>query len=398
MNRLLVSVVPFLGAAQSDDAEAVVLLQKHAIKEHTHHAQFPGMLEEVPAERVPAVSGYSQADKTAFQGTQPCMLGMTVGSSVEECTLHCDAEPNCGGFGIPSDMLLAPLGTPVQYACYYGCMDGEPSESRGTYAYYKTVRTTTTTTSSTLYIWKPSYHCSAPWTEDSVRWCCANEANFPEKEKYCPDPDTTTVAPATTAAPETTVAPEPAAVDDPHITSIKGDKFDVYKPGDHEFLVIPEGASPQHADLHISGKVKKFGERENDLWIRKLKVQGKWVRDGPYQLKTTDAPFGKKKSALIRIGASKKWTALDKVTLNGNLHVVSAVDTKAPDADFAKSVSKKLELKAGPVKVLVDYSTSKKSGKDVNHLDLHLKGLKSNHAKSMGGLLAGDIAALQLKK
>lgn len=280
-----------------------------------------------------------------------------------------------------SDMMFyAPLGTPVQYACYFGCMDAEPTESKGLYAYYKEDRTTTTTTSSTLYIYKPSgppYSCTGGWTTEIVKWCCENKASFPEKEKYCPDP---------------------AAVDDPHITSVNGQKFDVYKPGDHEFLVLPEGASPQTADLHISGKVKKIGERENDLWIRKLKVQGKWIQDGPFQFKTSNVAFGKKKSALVKFGASKSWMAMDKAAPNANLHVVSGVDKEAPAAEFAQSVSKKLELKAGPVKVHIDYATSQKNGEDINHLDLHLTGLKSAQKKSMGGLLAGNIAALQLKK
>lgn len=337
------------------------------------------MLDQIPADRIPAVAGYTQADKTVFQGSEPCMLGMILGGSVTECTAHCDAEPNCGGFAMPDDMLRAPLGVPVQYACYFGCMDGEPSDGPATYAYYKTERTTTTTTSSTLYIWKPGppYSCDGGWTEEKVKWCCENKADFPEKEKYCPDP---------------------AAVDDPHITSVSGDRFDVYKPGDHEFLVLPKGATPKTADLYISGKVRKIGERENDLWIRQLKVQGKWVQDGPYEFKTTDKPFGKRKSALIRFGASKTWKAMDKTKLNSNLHVVSGVDKKAPEVEFAQSVSKKLELKAGSVKVLIDFATSQKNGNDINHLDLHMKGLKSSQMKSMGGLLAGDVAALQLKK
>lgn len=287
---------------------------------------------------------------------------------------------------MPDMMLKAPLGTPVQYACYYGCAaDGAAYESAMSYAYVKTDTTTTTTTSK--YVYKPptsfAGDCQPGWSEEKIKWCCANEPGFAGSEQFCP---------------QATQPPQPSAVDDPHITSIKGDKFDVYKAGKHEFLVIPEGASPETADLYVSGKVRKNGARENDLWIRQLMVQGKWVKDGPYEFKTDDVDFGKKKSALIRIGGSKQWKAIDNTNLDSNLHLVSAVDKKAPETDFAQSVSKSLKLKAGPVKVLIDFATAQKDGVDINHLDLHVEGLHANHKKSMGGLLAGDVAALQIKK
>lgn len=367
-----------------------MLLQKHAHKAHHEqepaYEQFPGLLNYWPADRVPALPGYEQKANSGFKGEKMCFQGgYDSPSGPSECMQRCDSNPDCSGFELPSMGLLVPEGQRVSYYCYFACPDGRLYASNQSYAYYKKDFSTTTTTSSTLYIYKP-YECSTgrgniaeqcSWSVPQKQYCCTNNRLCDGLvEANC----------------------KVGAEDDPHITSVQGHKFDLYKAGTHDFLVIPEGATPETADLHLSGKVRKIGKRENDLWIRKLKVQGKWVKNGPYEFKTSNAHFGKKKSALIRQGASKSWVPMDHAKLDGSLHLASAVDKKAPEADFAQSVSKSLVLKAGPLRVNIDWATAQKNGEDINHLDLHVKGLHSMHKKSIGGLLAGNVSALQMMK
>lgn len=385
---MFVSVMPVLSFAQSE--EGVMLLQKHATKAEPQ--QFPGMLDSIPADRIPPAAGYSQLEGGLTSADAQCdkELGFFMSKSVADCVSKCDGLPNCGGFEIPDYSLKAPVGASVSHQCLLKCKGAQPSPgSRGVYSYYQsdtttTLATTTQTTTSSLYIYKP-YDCSVgadnqcAWHTAKAQYCCSNE-------RKCDG-----LLPACNQA---------SAEDDPHITSVGNHKFDVYQEGKHEFLVLPSGASPDDAQLYISGDVKKIGERENDLWIRHLKVEGKWVENGPIEFKTNEAQFGKKRIALMRFGA-ENWRPVDALEADpatvptSSLTISPVRDESPPEVDFAQSVSKKIELQAGSITVLVDYATSQKNGQDINHLDLHLDGLETLD-EPMAGLLAGDISALQL--
>jgi len=201
----------------------------------------------------------------------------------------------------------------------------------------------------------------------------------------------TTAAPVAPVDPTTTPAAEVSAVDDPHLTDLAGDKFDLYSAGVHELVVIPQGASPKHANLIVSGEVEQFGERKNDLWIRTLNIRGKWVQGGSYSFKTNNAPFGNKATVLVRKGKHTPWVTVDDLD-DSNLVITSDLDENAPYADFSESVSRKAEVMAGPVRVQVSWATAQKDGDDVNHLDVHVKGL-GGVTDAVGGLLAGEISS-----
>jgi len=376
MNRFLFFALP--SVSQASEIDGVHLLQKHSAK---------ASVAAVPAENVPPMAGYDQQEGVGF-GVGRCQISNSIGAtSFEDCKRECDQTADCGGWSTtvfdlggmpgPGGMMM-----PVNHNCYYFCTTSPKKDDARMYSYIKQATTISTTTSSTLYTTTEpkEYDCgSGGWTEKSIKWCCANRASFFEKEKYCPD------------------AVVASAVDDPHIESVHGEKFDVYEPGAHEFVVLPAGAAPEDADLHISGKVRKFGTRENDLWIRKLTVQGNWVAGGPYQFKTSSVPFGNKRSALVKMGGAG-WKAMKKADLDTGFLVSSEEDDVAPAAEFAQSVSRKVAVMAGPVTVHVDFATSQKNGEHINHLDLHLEGLEQADAESMGGLLSGDVSALQFEK
>jgi len=207
------------------------------------------------------------------------------------------------------------------------------------------------------------------WSEEKKKWCCDNEGIG------C----TTTTAPI-----------EVSAVDDPHLTDIAGDKFDLYRAGAHKLIVIPQGASSETANLIVSGEVEQFGKRKNDLWIRTLNIRGKWVKGGSFSFKTNNAPFGNKAAVLVRRGKNP-WATVDNVQ-DSNLVITSDLDAKAPNADFSESVARKAEVKAGPLTVEVSWATAQKEGDDVNHLDVHVKGL-GGVEDAVGGLLAGEISS-----
>lgn len=182
-----------------------------------------------------------------------------------------------------------------------------------------------------------------------------------------------------------------SAEDDPHLTDLAGDKFDLYNAGSHDLVVIPQGASPKDAKLIVSGEVEQFGQRKNDLWIRTLNIRGKWVKGGSYSFKTNNAPFGNKATVLVRKGKHTPWVTVDALK-DRNLAIVSDLDDTAPTADFSESVARKAEIKAGPVRVQISWATAQKNGDDVNHLDVHMKGLGFVE-DSVGGLLAGEISS-----
>lgn len=259
------------------------------------------------------------------------------------------------------------------------------------------------------------------WAAEKVDWCCANKGlgcttpeppNTPPPPTVEPEPTaeppvtntppwsppvtntppwTPPPFPTTPAPPTTTKADEVSAEDDPHLTDLAGDKFDLYSAGSHELIVIPQGASAKDANLIVSGEVEQFGERDNDLWIRTLSIKGKWVKGGSYSFKTNNAPYGNKATVLVRRGRHNPWITVDDLD-DANLIITSDLDSKAPYADFSESVSRKAEVITGPVRVQVSWATAQKDGDHVNHLDVHVKGL-GGVTDSVGGLLAGEISS-----
>merc|ERR1719464_1310489 len=91
---------------------------------------------------------------------------------------------------------------------------------------------------------------------------------------------TTTPATTTTAATTTTQAPTTAPVSasgDPHLTNVRGERFDLLQPGKHIFLQIPRKSLPQDALLHVMAEVQKAGVACGDMYIQALNVTGKWA-------------------------------------------------------------------------------------------------------------------------
>jgi len=68
---------------------------------------------------------------------------------------------------------------------------------------------------------------------------------------------------------------------DPHMINIKGDAFDIYRPGVWEFLRVPLQASTSSADLRIMANVTNIGDEVDKctkaLYITRFTMGGNWV-------------------------------------------------------------------------------------------------------------------------
>jgi len=180
------------------------------------------------------------------------------------------------------------------------------------------------------------------------------------------------------------------AVDDPHLTSIHGNHFDLYESGKYTLLTVPKHASSEDADLLVEAYVEKIGERKNDLWIRRLTVGGKWVGER-YSFKTSSAKFGSESTHLVRVGHGD-WKSPEAAEKKGSaiFKVLPTQDGDAPTTEFGQTNSKRVEVQCGPVTALVKWATVQKNGDDINHLDFRIQGLH-DLSEDVGGLLADEL-------
>jgi len=190
------------------------------------------------------------------------------------------------------------------------------------------------------------------------------------------------------------VDPEPeiqgdaaSATADPHIISVSGAKFDLFKPGRTELLTIPEGASAEDALLRVIASTEQIGSRKNDLWIRRVRVSGSWVGGEKYAFKTGSGYFGDANNYLASIGDGEWTTPGDlEVASNGRLSTILH-SLEVPKTSFQSSPVEDVELSAGPVHVQIKYVTSNKDNQNFNHLDVQVKGLSAID-QPLGGVLA----------
>jgi len=180
---------------------------------------------------------------------------------------------------------------------------------------------------------------------------------------------------------------EASATADPHIISVSGAKFDLFKPGRTELLTIPEGASAEDALLRVIASTEQIGSRKNDLWIRRVRVSGSWVGGDKYAFKTGSGYFGDANNYLASIGDGE-WTTPGDLedASNGRLSTILH-SLEVPTTSFQSSPVEDVDLSAGPVHVQIKYVTSNKDNQNFNHLDVQVRGLSAVE-QPLGGVLA----------
>jgi len=203
---------------------------------------------------------------------------------------------------------------------------------------------------------------------------------------------TTTTLATTTPDPDTTTAPDVAsAVGDPHISTVSGEKYDLSKPGHVELMTIPAGASSEDALLKVTGETEQMGSRQADLWIRQVHVEGRWLDGDDFSFKTGHAKFGEAQNYLARMSGGAWLSPLDLLKISDGKMSLALGNNNAPRDKWEKTSNQQISLKAGPVKVLVSYATSKKDTDEAfNHFDVFVSGLSDvkQMKQSMSGVLA----------
>jgi len=158
--------------------------------------------------------------------------------------------------------------------------------------------------------------------------------------------------------------------------------------GSAELLVIPKGATGEDVLLRVVVQVEHHGPREEDMWIRRVQVAGKWLKKN-WAFKTGSAFYGSPVNYLARLGHGD-WTApVNLLKASDGLLSLAIHNKEVPTEMFQSSTAMDVALIVGPVTVSVVYKTSNKDGNNFNHLDVHLSGLASVE-QEMGGLLIGD--------
>jgi len=158
--------------------------------------------------------------------------------------------------------------------------------------------------------------------------------------------------------------------------------------GAAELLVIPKGATGEDVLMRVVVQVEHHGPREEDMWIRRVQVGGKWLKQ-KWAFKTGSAFYGNAVNYLARLG-NGDWTApVNLLKASDGLLSLAIHNKEVPTEVFQSSTAMDVALIVGPVTVSVVYKTSNKDGNNFNHLDVHLSGLASVE-QEMGGLLIGD--------
>merc|ERR1719162_2774920 len=131
--------------------------------------------------------------------------------------------------------------------------------------------------------------------------------------------------------------------------------------GRAELLVIPRGATGEDVLLSVSVQVEKMGPRKQDMWIRRVQIHGKWLKE-KWAFKTGSGFYGEPGLYLARCGNSE-WTApVNLLKTSDGLLSVAIHDKPVPTAMFQSSTAQDIQLVVGPVIVGVVWKTSNSDG------------------------------------
>jgi len=158
--------------------------------------------------------------------------------------------------------------------------------------------------------------------------------------------------------------------------------------GRAELLVIPKDAKGEDVLLSVSVQVEKMGPRKQDMWIRRVQVHGKWLKQ-KWAFKTGSGFYGAPELYMARYGSGEWTSPVNLLKASDGLLSVAIHNKSVPTQMFQSSTAQDIQLVVGPVIVGVVWKTSNKDGSNFNHLDVHLAGLSSVQ-QTLGGLLIGE--------
>jgi len=158
--------------------------------------------------------------------------------------------------------------------------------------------------------------------------------------------------------------------------------------GHCDLLVIPRDSSHDESLLRVTAYIEKMGDREEDLWIRRLTLSGQWLPQ-PYGFKTGSGSYGEEANYLVRMGTGEWKHPIDILKATDGLMSVAIHNKSVPTHNFESSLAQDVSLVIGPVTIGISYATSNKDERNFNHLDIHLKGL-ADVRQTLGGILAAE--------
>jgi len=94
-----------------------------------------------------------------------------------------------------------------------------------------------------------------------------------------------------------------SAVGDPHLVNVHGQGFDLYQPGTHVLLQIPEAETPKNTLLRVEGSVERSQGRPcADAYFKAFHFTGKWAEPHFH-------PFHPRTGVMISVNASNEWSS-----------------------------------------------------------------------------------------
>jgi len=180
---------------------------------------------------------------------------------------------------------------------------------------------------------------------------------------------------------------------DPHLTNMRGDKFDIRRPGNHTFLVVPHGAGVDDADLYVwadvtplDGKLCKF---QSGLYITELTLAGSWLKSmGSLRLSTGTKDFNTPATWGLSIGGSGNLSVQEFTRrLPPSMAAVTMTNPEGPNRNKKNSVNTmQLKLSVGPTHLTVGWAHTQDPMS--NWLWLSVNGVVGSG--KLGGLLGED--------
>merc|ERR1719454_407445 len=170
-------------------------------------------------------------------------------------------------------------------------------------------------------------------------------------------------------------------------SATQGDQVD--ENGKANLLVIPENATTaEDALVRIAGFVEKIGPSDDDMWIRRVRVSGQWLKE-KWAFKTGSGPFGDPALYQARLGEGEFTQPVNLLKASDGLLRLAIHNKQPPTHQFQQSIGQEIHLVVGPVTLGVKYVTSNKDGAMYNHLEVHVAGL-TDVVQTIGGVLMGD--------
>merc|ERR1712224_819556 len=172
---------------------------------------------------------------------------------------------------------------------------------------------------------------------------------------------------------------------DPHMTNVKGQRFDILRAGSASLIQIPPESATH---LHITGHIQQLDQRMcgHGLFFTQIDVNGDWLNKA---ITVKSGNESDKLSFFVMVDGQQVWSRRFKDDLGEQGHIVlnhTSNDSKLTITDITSKKQQGVEVEVSGVKIKVNHMYWPK--KKISYLNIDLKGLKS--IQGIGGILGTD--------